>query len=92
MNDASATYTVIHVRGCRVIKGPVPIDDLVALMHAWSDRDEDKTEKWIVDSLLSQHLGANLVCGPLNATLEWRADLGIRTPSLDNESDNGHQQ
>lgn len=78
---AARSYTITEVRGCRVIAGALPVDDLVALIGAWT-RAEDKgsAHEWFCDALLAQHLGVNLVCGPLHATRAWRALLNISPP------------
>jgi len=83
------SYTVTRNRGCIIITGPIPINDMVALLKSWSgsnlddDDDEEKpaidpADVWICDSLLSGALGANLVCGTLRDTLAWRRELNIK--------------
>jgi len=74
MNDR---YTVMRTHGCVVIEGPVPVDDLVALMHAWEKHRFEDEPAWIVDSLLSSHLRCNMVIGPPEACQAWRERLGI---------------
>ena len=70
-------YSVIRTNDCIVIEGPLPVDDLCALLPAWQKyRDEDEPD-WIVDSLLSGYLGVNMVVGPPDACADWRDQLGI---------------
>lgn len=76
------TYSVTCTRGCRVIEGAVPIRDLVALIKAWTDGAEQGSAAWFFDSLLSQHLHVNVVCGPQHATDAWRDELGLNAPTL----------
>ncbi|MGZ8317520.1 MAG: hypothetical protein ACXWVD_00325 [Telluria sp.] len=68
------SYTVTQVRGCRTIDRPVPIDDMVALIGAWS---QNVAEEWFCDALLGDHLGCALVAGPKAALNAWRAELGL---------------
>lgn len=75
--NMTTTYSVSHMRGCRVVNGPVPICDIVALMRAWSDNGQEANDPWFVDSLLSQYLNVNMVCGPRSATTAWRTELGL---------------
>lgn len=72
------SYTVTLTRGCRIINGAIPVDDLVALIGAWTDpADKDTEHEWMADTLLSQHFNANMVIGPRHATDAWRAELGL---------------
>ena len=82
--NSTATYSVSYMRGCRVVNGQVPICDIVALMQAWADYGHDATDEWYVDSLLSQYLNVNMVCGPRSATTAWRAELGL-TPAPEDQ-------
>lgn len=74
-------YTVTERQGCRIVTGPIPITDMVALMNAWrpqaddDDTESDPAQEWIVDAELSQRLGATLVCGPRLAVQRLRAAL-----------------
>jgi hypothetical protein len=68
-------YTVIRTNDCIVIEGDLPVSDFVALTERWM-QDHDG-EKWIIDTLLTQHLGANMVIGPPQACADWRDRLGI---------------
>lgn len=72
-------YTVREARGCKVIEGAVPISDFTALVTAWD------TGGWIVDSLLTQALGAAFVLGPCEACLAWRAELQLEVPAMENK-------
>lgn len=71
-----SSYTVTSVRGCRAIDRPIPIDDLAALIAAWT-KLEGVEGKWFCDGLLSERLGCALVVGPKSALNAWRADLGL---------------
>lgn len=66
------SYTVETVRGCKVVWNPIPINDLVGLMNAWTD---DNPVAWNCDGLISQTIGAALVAGPADALEEWREEL-----------------
>ncbi len=72
-------YTIQEQQGCRIVTGPVPISDMVALMEAWcghADPDDiDPADTWIIDADLSQRLGATMVCGPRHAMDALRAAL-----------------
>lgn len=72
------SYTVTDTHGCKVIQGPLPIDDLVALMQAWAKRAGDEpapADEWVVDATLCGLLGATLVAGPRALTQAWRDEL-----------------
>ena len=74
-------YSVHEQRGCRIVTGPIPITDMVALMAAWSPpvpEHEDKAQEWIVCSDLAYELAATLVCGPREAIEAFRIARGIR--------------
>lgn len=73
-------YSISERHGCRIIIGPIPITDLVALTGAW-DRDHgdqaDPAQQWIFAADVSQAMGATLVCGPRSAMDALRASLGL---------------
>jgi hypothetical protein len=76
------SYTVEHRNGCYVMTGPVPLQDLAALLGVWGLADESRLqlgheEEWVVDALLCQALGATVVCGTRRDTLAWREQLGL---------------
>lgn len=54
---AEKTYTVEDLMGCRIITGPVPIQDLITLMTGPED------EVWLTDLNLGPKLGATMVLG-----------------------------
>jgi hypothetical protein len=68
-------YSVIRTNDCIVIEGELPVSDFVALTERWM-QDHDG-EKWMIDTLLTQHLGVNMVIGPPQACANWRERLGI---------------
>lgn len=73
-------YTIRELHGCRVIIGPVPITDLVALTAAWDQShggETDPAQQWIFAADVSQAMGATLVCGPREAMDQLRASLGL---------------
>jgi hypothetical protein len=78
MNDS---YSVTRTRGCKLIRGPVPVDEFVALVNVWSKREEGG-EEWIVDALLANHVDATFVLGPKVECYAWRADLGLPTQMI----------
>lgn len=83
--SADEGYSVARSHGCRVVRGWIPVIDLVALTNAWCKddcRDDedgagDAGDIWIVDARLSQALDASFVAGPKSACLAWRAELGL---------------
>lgn len=79
----ASSYTVTQSHSCRIIDRPIPIDDFVALIHAWQ-KLSNPGDIWICDYLLAAHLGAAFIVGPESATRAWRAELGI-TPQPDDE-------
>lgn len=68
-------YSVTSVRGCKVIKGEVPVDEFVALTRAWTKYEDDG--EWIFDTLLPAAIGASFVVGPKAACAAWRSELGL---------------
>ncbi|EMJ7098629.1 hypothetical protein ACGRSR_17950 [Vibrio owensii] len=63
-------YSVKNLKGCKVIKGTIPVPELVALLKAWGD-------EWVVDGELAQALSVNVVVGPAKAIKDWRKELGL---------------
>lgn len=70
MNDS---YTVErHPHGI-VCRGPIPIDDLSALLLAWHEMGYR-----LCDSVIAKKLGASMVVTRSAAERDaWRAELGI---------------
>lgn len=81
MTERERSYTITHTRDCRVIRGWMPLTDMVTLMRSWADESQEDGDEWVVDGLLSQRLGVNMVCGPRSATTAWRAALGLSPPT-----------
>jgi hypothetical protein len=73
--SSSTTYSVTTVRGCKVVAMPIPIIDLVALMRAWDDGQQD--DPWIMDGLLSDYFAPSMIFGPRSACDAWRAELDL---------------
>lgn len=55
--SAEKAYAVENVMGCRIVTGPVPIPDLMAIMA------EPEGEEWLTDLNLGNKLGATMVLG-----------------------------
>lgn len=55
-----SAYTVETVEGCRIIRGNVPLRDVVDLLKQAGDTDQ-------VDTELAQQLDAGMVFGPPDA-------------------------
>lgn len=72
-------YTVVTVRGCKVVEGAVPVSEFVALVNVWG-ADQDPADEWIADARLAQQLGASFVLGPASKCAAWRAELGMLLP------------
>lgn len=70
-------YSVINVRGCRVIDRPIPVGDIAALMAAWADNPDNAADPWVCEFLLAKHLGCYMVCGPRSLVFAWRKEAGI---------------
>jgi hypothetical protein len=79
MSSAVNGYSVSDVNGCKVIKGAIPVDDVVALTDSWRKRYEEGC-CWIMDTLLAHHMGAALVVGPESACMAWRGSLNLVPP------------
>lgn len=69
-------YTVFSARGCRLIQGAVPVDDLVALSRTWDNHGAGQPG-WLMANDLAHALGMTLACGPREAIDAWRAELGL---------------
>lgn len=82
----TGAYTVTRSHGCICITGgSMPVDDLVALVAAWSgpaNASQMPDDEWYMDTLLAEALGANFVFGPRHATAAWRTLLNIVPPHL----------
>lgn len=63
-------YSVNNLNGCKIIKGPIPVHDMVALLNVWGD-------EWIIDGELAHALGVNVVVGPAKAIKKWRKELAL---------------
>ena len=68
-------YEVSDERGCKVVRGAVPINEMVALMNSWAENHAEA--EWVADAKLSTHLGVTMVVGSQDATKAWRTELGI---------------
>lgn len=68
------SYTVKELNGCKVIKGSIPVLDLLALLKAWDD-------SWTVDQRLANAMKVSMVVGGDKELAAWRSDL-----KLDDES------
>lgn len=81
------SYTVRHLYKCYIIEGPVPINDMVALMRswAWTAPDDGIDDEWIVDADLAARMGATIVCGQRRDIAALRKSRGepkhAETPS-----------
>ncbi|MGZ8317547.1 MAG: hypothetical protein ACXWVD_00460 [Telluria sp.] len=60
-------------RGCRVVRGDMPPDDMRALLGSWANKGDD----WVYDELLASTLGVMMVIGPSAAAMAWRRELGL---------------
>jgi hypothetical protein len=65
-----SSYSVKNLKGCKVIKGTIPVNELVALLNAWGD-------EWVVDGELAHALNVNVVVGPAKEINSWRKELGL---------------
>jgi len=54
-------YRVVTKMGCKIIFGEIPADDIAALCAV------KERKNWLIDVLLSNRIGATIVCGPADA-------------------------
>lgn len=67
-----ASYRVErHPHGVAIV-GPIPVLEMVALLHIWQSQGFDT-----VDSHISAKLGASLVVTTREGSTKWRQQLGI---------------
>lgn len=66
------SYTVHHKEHGKVVRGPIPATDFVALVNAWKDEGYD-----ILDPLLAKSLEATIVVTSDKGIVPWRKSMGI---------------
>ncbi|MCF1457387.1 MAG: hypothetical protein LPH21_07420 [Shewanella sp.] len=65
-----STYTVKTLKGCKVVTGTIPVQDLAALLGAWG-------ADWLIDGQLAHAQSVALVVGPATDIQAWREELGL---------------
>jgi hypothetical protein len=73
---SAGSYTVERLPRGLVIRGQLPLSDLVFLMEAWAEEGYE-----IADALLSKHLGVTLVLTTKEHSTAWRRELGLEIPT-----------
>jgi hypothetical protein len=70
--SSTMKYEVEHTEHGIVVRGPVPVPDLIGLTRIAEERGWD-----LVDAELSGHLGVTMVLTDAHRAKDWKVELGL---------------
>jgi len=66
------SYSIEHVEHGVIVRGPIPITEMCALIPTFEERGWD-----LLDGLISKHLKVTMVCTNREHGEAWRKELGL---------------